>query len=199
LHFGSAMDSPVLPHNPQSTANEGDSRYAQPPQVGGRLLTPATLHSQVGCRVGSLLVPFPPATPIPPCVKCEMFLRRQEAQKSVSKKQQRAEEEHGHRHPILCRIHRCRRCIGDKSRLHSSSSPSQGCRTPSRDYKCNAAVQQAIEDGYEPPLPHIARITGQTIVNTTVAVVVSDVPKFTAKPIRRCRTNRPPPQPFPLR
>jgi hypothetical protein len=120
LHFGSAMDSPVLPHNPQSTANEGDSRYAQPPQVGGRLLTPATLHSQVGCRVGSLLVPFPPATPIPPYVKCEMFLRRQEAQKSVSKKQQRAEEEHGHKHPILCRIHRCRRCIGDKSPFHSS-------------------------------------------------------------------------------
>jgi hypothetical protein len=117
--LGSAMDSPELPHNPQSTANERDSRYAQPPQVSGRLLTPATLHSQVGGRVGSLLVPFPPATPIPPCVKCEMFLRRQEAQKSVSKKQQRAEEEHGHKHPILCRIHACRRWIVDKSRLRS--------------------------------------------------------------------------------
>src|SRR5947208_580372 len=107
--LGSTMDSPVLPHNPQSTANERDSGHAQPPQISGRLLTPATLHSQVGCRVGSLLVPFPPATAIPPCVKCEMFLRCQEAQKSVSKKQQWSEEEHGHKHPILSRIHACRR------------------------------------------------------------------------------------------
>ena len=99
------MDSPVLPHNPQGTANERDSGYAQAPQVSWRLLTPATLYSQVGCRVGSLLVPFPPATPIPPCVKCEMFLWRQEAEKSLSKKQRRTEEEHGHKHPILIRIH----------------------------------------------------------------------------------------------
>src|SRR5271170_5870523 len=104
------MDSPVLPHDPKGTANERNSRYAQSPQVGWCLLAPATLHSQVGCRVGSVFMPFPPAPPIPPCVECEMFLRSQQAQDSVSKKQQRHEEEHqeyGHQHPILSRIPPC--------------------------------------------------------------------------------------------
>jgi hypothetical protein len=86
------MDSPVLPHDPQGAANERNSRYAQSPQVSWRLLALAALHSQSECRVGSVFVPFPPLPPTEPCVECEMFLRRQEALDSVSKKEQHSED-----------------------------------------------------------------------------------------------------------
>ena len=101
------MDSPVLPHDQQAHANKRNSGYAYAPQIRWRLLAPATLHLQVGGRVGSVFVPLHPAPPIPPCVECEMLLGSQDAQQSVSKKQQQPEEERGHQHPILSRNGPC--------------------------------------------------------------------------------------------
>ena len=52
--IGSAMDFPVFPRDPQGHANERDSGYAYSPEVGWRLLAPATLHSQIAIICNSL-------------------------------------------------------------------------------------------------------------------------------------------------